>query len=164
MKNHAGLSISDPEQIVTQEIERIQKSADIIVLLTHMEKEKALNYLDKDGVDIVINGHISNETDTVDMKPIYKAEKVFVQPSPRGQKMGELHITLDEMGKITFEQDMVKLDSSINKDPEMLKLYQRYNDEVEAIFFESLTAKRNKDKVSVYAGDTVCKNCHSQPS
>ncbi|MDC1121904.1 multiheme c-type cytochrome [Nitrospinaceae bacterium] len=161
LKNHAGLSISDPEQIVTQEIERIQKSADIIVLLTHMEKEKALNYLDKDGVDIVINGHISNETDTVDMKPIYKAKKVFVQSSPRGQKMGELHITLDEMGKITFEQDMVKLDSSINKDPEMLKLYQRYNDEVEAIFFESLTAKRNKDKVSVYAGDTVCKNCHS---
>jgi 2',3'-cyclic-nucleotide 2'-phosphodiesterase (5'-nucleotidase family) len=161
LKNHAGLSIADPEQIVSQEIAGIQKSADIIVLLTHMEREKALKYLDKDGVDIVINGHIFNETDTVDMKPVYKAGKVFVQASPRGQKMGELHISLDEMGKIAFEQRMVKLDSSINKDPEMLKLYESYNDEVEAMFFESLAAKRNKDKISVYAGDTVCKTCHS---
>jgi len=160
LKNHAGLSIADPEQIVSQEIAGVKKSADIIVLLTHMEREKALKYLDKDGVDIVINGHISSETDTVDMKPVYKAGKVFVQASPRGQKMGELHITLDEMGKITFEQQMVRLDSSIKKDPEMLKLYESYNDKVEAIFFESLAAKRNKDKISVYAGDTVCKTCH----
>jgi hypothetical protein len=29
------------------------------------------------------------------------------------------------------------------------------------MFFESLAAKRNKDKVSVYAGDTACKTCHS---
>lgn len=161
LKNHTGLSIADPEQIVSQEIAGIEKSADIIVLLTHMEREKALKYLDKDGVDIVINGHISSETDTVDMKPVYKAGKVFVQASPRGQKMGELHITLDEMRKITFEQRMVRLDSSIKKDPEMLKLYESYNDEVEAMFFESLAAKRNKDKVLVYAGDTVCKTCHS---
>ena len=161
LKNHSGLSIANPEQIVSQKVTGIQKAADIIVLLTHMEKEKALKYLDKDGVDIVINGHISSETDTVDMKPVYKAGKVFVQASPRGQKMGELHITLDKVGEITFEQRMVKLDSSINKDPEMLKLYESYNDEVEAMFFESLAAKRNKNKVSVYAGDTVCKTCHS---
>ncbi len=161
LKNHSGLSIADPEQIVSQEIAGIQKSANIIVLLTHMKREKSLKYLDKDGVDIVINGHISSETDTVDMKPVYKAGKVFVQASPRGQKMGELHITLDQMGKITFEQRMVRLDSSIKKDPEMLKLYESYNDEVEAMFFESLVAKRNKDRVSVYAGDTVCKTCHS---
>jgi 2',3'-cyclic-nucleotide 2'-phosphodiesterase (5'-nucleotidase family) len=161
LKNHAGLSITDPDKIVSQEITEFQKSADIIVLLTHMEKEKALKYLDKNGVDIVINGHISTETDTVDMKPVYKAGKVFVQASPRGQKMGELHITLEETGKVTFEQRMVKLDSSIKEDPEMLKLYESYNDAVEAIFLESLSAKRNKDKVSVYAGDTVCKTCHS---
>jgi 2',3'-cyclic-nucleotide 2'-phosphodiesterase (5'-nucleotidase family) len=161
LKNHTGLSIADPEQIVSQEIAGIQKSADIVVLLTHMDREKALKYLDKEGVDIVINGHISTETDTVDMKPVYKAGKAFVQASPRGQKMGELHITLEETGKISFEQRMVKLDSSIKDDPEMLKLYESYNNEVEAMFFESLAAKRNKEKVSVYAGDTVCKTCHS---
>ena len=56
------------------------------------------------------------------MKPIYKNGKVFVQASPRGQKMGELRIKLDEMGKMSFEQRMVRLDSSIKGDLEMLKL------------------------------------------
>ncbi|MDC0206902.1 multiheme c-type cytochrome [Nitrospinae bacterium] len=162
LKNHVGLTIPDPDQIVSQEISRIKnsKSIDFLVLLTHMEKEKSLKYLEKDGVDLVINGHIFSETDNVDMKPINKVDKIFVQASPRGQKMGELHISIDEAGKVSFKHRMVRLDSSINNDPEMLKLYEIYNKKVEDIFFESLKTKRNKNKVSVYAGDTVCKNCH----
>jgi hypothetical protein len=162
LKNHAGLKIPNPDQVVSQEILRIKKSnsIDLIILLTHMEKEKALKYLNKEGVDIVINGHIANETDTVDMKPVYNAGKVFVQASPRGQKMGEMHVRIDGTGQMSFEQRMVKLDSGIKMDSEMVKLYESYNEKVEAIFFESLAAKRNKDKASVYAGDTVCKTCH----
>ena len=163
LKNHAGLNVPNPDEIVSKEIVQIQQSSsvDLIVLLTHMSKEKALKYMDKDGVDIIINGHIHSETDTVDMKPIYKNGKVFVQASPRGQKMGELRIKLDEMGKISFEQRMVRLDSSIKADLEMIKLYKKYNDQIEAMFFENLAAKRNKHKVAVYAGDVACKTCHS---
>lgn len=162
LNNHSGLRIPDPDQIVSQEVSRIQKSnsVDVIVLLTHMEREKAIKYLDKNGVDIVINGHIHSETDTVDMEPVYKNGKIFVQASPRGQKMGEIRISLNQMGKLSFEQRLVRLDSSIKNDPEMLKLYESYNDKIEVMFFESLAAKRNKDKVSIYAGDTVCKTCH----
>jgi len=162
LKNHTGLTIPDPDQIVSQEISRIKNShsIDFLILLTHMEKEKSLKYLEKDSVDLVINGHIFSETDTVDMKPVNKANKIFVQASPRGQKMGELRININEKGKISFKHQMVSLDSSIKNDPEMLKLYKNYNKKVEAMFFENLKAKRNKGKASVYAGDTVCKNCH----
>ena len=162
LKNHAGLKVPNPDEIVSKEIARIQKSSsvDLIVLLTHMSREKALKYMDKDGVDIIINGHIHSEMDTVDMKPIYKNGKVFVQASPRGQKMGELRIKLDGMGKVSFEQRMVRLDSSIKADPEMIKLYKKYNDQIEVMFFENLAAKRNKSKLSVYAGDVACKTCH----
>lgn len=159
LKNHTGLNMPDPHQIVLQELSRVG-SVDLIVLLTHMEREKALEFLDLDQVGIVINGHIFSETDVVDMKPVLKAGKIFVQASPRGQKMGEIHLTLDAKGKITFEQRMVRLDSAIKLDPEMVKLYEIYNEKVEAMFFESLATKRNKDKVLVYAGETVCKTCH----
>tara|TARA_B100001123_G_scaffold360471_1_gene416471 strand:- start:559 stop:1164 length:606 start_codon:yes stop_codon:yes gene_type:complete len=94
------------------------------------------------------------------MKPVKKVDKIFVQASPRGQKMGELHISIDKAGNISFKHRMVRLDSSINNDPEMLKLYESYNNKVEAMFFENLTTKRNRNKISVYAGDTVCKTCH----
>ena len=111
-------------------------------------------------MDIVINGHLNSETDTVDMKPVYKGEKIFVQASPRGQKMGEIKISLDGKARISFEHRMVRLDSSIKNDPEMVKLYESYNEKIEAMFFKSLAAKRNKDKASVFAGEAACKNCH----
>ena len=163
LKNHAGLKIPHPDPILSQEISRIRNSnsIDFLVLLTHMEKKKSLKYLKKNGVDIVINGHIFSETDIVDMKPIQEIDKIFLQASPRGQKMGELRLIINETGKVSFKHRMVRLDSSINNDPEMVKLYEAYNKKVEAMFFESLEAKRNKDKVSVYAGNTVCKNCHN---
>ena len=162
LNNHSGLKIPDPDQFVSREVSRIQESnPDLIVLLTHMDRKKALKFLDKKGVDIVINGHINSETDTVDMKPFYKDDKIFVQSSPRGQKMGEIKISLDEKQKISFEHRMVRLDSSIKNDPEMVKLYEIYNEKIEAIFFESLAAKRNKDKASVFAGEAACKTCHS---
>jgi len=162
LKNHPGLKIPDPDQMLSQEISRIRNSnsIDFLVLLTHMEKEKSLKYLKKNGVDLIINGHIFNETDIVDMKPVQKTDKIFLQASPRGQKMGELRLIIDEAGKISFKHRMVRLDSSIKNDPKMVKLYESYNEKIEAMFFEGLAAKRNKDKVSVYAGDTICKNCH----
>ena len=42
----------------------------------------------------------------------------------------------------------------------MVKLYEQYNEKVEAMFFETLASKRNRSKQSVYAGETVCKTCH----
>ena len=161
LKNHAGLKILDPDQFVSQEISKIQESnPDLTVLITHMDRKKAMKFLGKAGVDIVINGHIFDETDTVDMKPFYKNNKVFVQASPRGQKMGEIKVSLDQTGKISFEHRMVRLDSSIKNDPEMVKLYSSYNEKIEAMFFESLSTKRKKDKASVFAGEATCKTCH----
>ena len=40
---------------------------DLVVLLTHMEREKALTFLDVEGVDVIVNGHIEKDTDLIDM-------------------------------------------------------------------------------------------------
>ena len=39
---------------------------------------------------MVINGHIKKDSDIIDMTHIKRNGKIFVQPGPRGQKMGEL--------------------------------------------------------------------------
>jgi 2',3'-cyclic-nucleotide 2'-phosphodiesterase (5'-nucleotidase family) len=160
--DHVGLRIEDPKQTVRKLTTRMRKKEkpDLIVLLTHAKRETALAYLDLDGIDIVINGHIVTESDVIDMTPVWKKGKVFVQSSPRGQKMGELKVQVDSKGNKSIKQSMVKLDSSVKFDPEMVKLYKKYNEQVEAMFFEALADKRSKNKQSVYAGETVCKNCH----
>jgi len=87
---HIGLSIEDPKQTALNLITRMRetKKPDLIVLLTHAKRESALDYLNMEGVDIVINGHIDTESDAVDMTPVRKDGRLFVQSSPRGQKMG----------------------------------------------------------------------------
>jgi len=160
--NHAGLKIEDPKQTALNLIARMheKENPDLMVLLTHAERQAALEFLDLDGVDIVINGHIATESDVIDMEPVKKNGKLFVQSSPRGQKMGELRVQVDPEGSKSLSHNLVKLDSSIKFDPEMVKLYEQYNEKVEAMFFQTLTGKRNGRNKSVYAGDTLCKTCH----
>ncbi|MCH8209345.1 MAG: hypothetical protein IIA62_09895, partial [Nitrospinae bacterium] len=57
---------------------------DLVVLLSHMPREDGLKLLDLEGIDVVINGHIEGENDVIDMKPVRKDGKIFVQPGPRG--------------------------------------------------------------------------------
>ncbi len=160
--HHAGDQVQSPQAVVQSLVGQLKKdeNPDLIVLLTHMQRENARAYLDLAGVDVVVNGHIEKETDTIDMNPEIKDGKILVQPGPRGQKMGELKVTIGKDGKRSFEQKMVRLDSAIPFDPEMVKLYEQYNQEVEALFFESLTARRNKDKKKIYATEKVCQTCH----
>lgn len=161
--DHVGLDVTDPKQAVRNLITRMRKTEkpDLIVLLTHAEKQVALNYLKLDGVDIVINGHIVTESDVIDMVPVKRNGKLFVQSSPRGQKMGELRVQLDPEGNKSLSHRMVKLDSSVKSDPKMVELYEKYNEKVEAMFFETLAGKRSGRNKSVYAGDALCKTCHS---
>jgi 2',3'-cyclic-nucleotide 2'-phosphodiesterase (5'-nucleotidase family) len=160
--DHIGLKLTNPKQTAQKLITKMRETEnpDLIVLLTHAERQVALGYLDLDGVNVIINGHIVTEIDVIDLKPVRKNGKIFVQSSSRGQKMGELRIQFHPQGNKSLNHQLVKLDSSVKFDPEMVKLYERYNEEVEAMFFETLTNKRNNRNKSVYAGDTLCKTCH----
>ena len=111
-----------------------------------MKREKAISLLKLDGVDIIINGHIEKDTDIIDMAAVKKGRKIFIQPGPRGQKMGELTIHFDSLGKKSFKQRIVRLDSKIKFDPEMGKWYQKYNQEVEDLFFASIDARKKQHK------------------
>ena len=159
-----GLRIEDPlkalKTILPSLIEK--ERPDLTIALTHMKRKKALSLLDEDGLDIVVNGHIEKETDEIDMKPVQRSGKLFVQAGPRGQKIGEVFVERKPGGKLSFRHQMVKLDSRIQFDPEMVKLYKEYNGEIEKIFFETLSERRNKKRKKVYATDKTCRKCHAE--
>ena len=161
--DHVGLKVTDPKLTTLNLITHMQETEkpDLIVLLTHAKRQVALTFLDLDGVDIVINGHIATESDVIDMEPVRRNAKIFVQSSSRGQKMGELRVQFDPDANKSLNHHIVKLDSSVKFDPEMVKLYEKYNEKVESMFFETLAAKRSGRNKSVYGGDTLCRTCHS---
>jgi hypothetical protein len=161
-KDSSDIKVRGPLEVLNKLIDELKEKEKphLIVLLSHMKKEQGIKLLDVEGVNIVINGHIEDEEDIIDMKPVIKNGKVFVQPGPRGQKMGELKVTFDSDGKISFTHQMVKLDSHVKFDPEMVELYDKYNQKIEALFFASLAAKRKNKNSKVFATETTCAGCH----
>ena len=160
----SNTKLSDPLVALQHELDAARKSEslDLIVVLTHMPREKGISFLDLPGVDVVINGHIEKDTDIIDMTPVEKAGKIFVQPGPLGQKMGELRVRINPDGEKTFQQKMVRLGSKAPMDPEMTQLYDTYNTEVEELFMATLAAKRKQKQNRVYAKDQTCLTCHSK--
>ena len=159
-----GLKLVAPEEALKKVLPELirEENPDLIIAMTHMKKENALALLDSSKLDIIVNGHIEKETDTIDIRPVQRLEKLFVQAGPRGQKVGEIFINLEPNGKRTYRHQMIRLDSHIQFDPEMVELYGNYNREIEQVFLETLYARRNKSKIKVYATDAECKKCHAQ--
>jgi hypothetical protein len=161
-KDSSGIKVHNPIEVIKNLIDELREKEKphLIVVLSHMKKEDGIELLDVEGVDVVINGHIEDSEDIIDMKPVIKDGKAFVQPGPLGQKMGELKVTFDSEGKTSFTHQMVKLDSHVKFDPEMVELYDKYNQKIEALFFASLAAKRKNKNNKVFATDIVCSGCH----
>ena len=160
---YSGGRITSPKESAKKLISKLKESGnlDLIVLLTHMKRDKAISLLALDEIDVVVNGHMEKDTDLIDTTPVEQDGKIFIQPGPRGQKMGELTVRIDNAGNKLFKQRMVRLDSNIKFDPEMIKWYDKYNGEVEDLFFSSLDARKNQHKAKeVYASEQICLVCH----
>jgi 2',3'-cyclic-nucleotide 2'-phosphodiesterase (5'-nucleotidase family) len=160
----SNVKLNDPLAALQHELDTARKSEspDLTVILTHMPREKGISFLDLPGVDIVINGHIEKDSDLIDMTPVQKTGKIFVQPGPLGQKMGELRVRINPDGEKAYQQRMVRLGSKAPMDPEMTQLYDIYNTEVEKLFMATLAAKRKQKQNRVYATDQTCLTCHSK--
>ena len=160
----SNIKLSDPLKALQQQIDNARKSEspDLVVVLTHMRRDQGLKFLEVAGIDVVINGHIEKDSDLIDMIPVQRTGKIFVQPGPLGQKMGELRVRVYPDGKKTYQQKMVRLGSKAPIDPEMTQLYDAYNAEVEELFMATLAAKRQQKQNRVYATDQTCLTCHSK--
>jgi len=160
----SNVKLSDPVAALQQQLDavRTSESPDLVVVLTHMPRDKGMKFLEVAGVDIVINGHIETDNDIIDMVPVEKAGKIFVAPGPLGQKMGELRVRINSNGEKTFQQKMVRLGSKAQMDPEMTQLYDAYNAEVEELFMATLSAKRKQKQNQVYATEQTCLTCHAK--
>ena len=75
--------------------------------------------------------------------------------------MGELTVSIDSKGEKSFKQRIIRLDSNIKPDPEMIKWYEDYNKEVEGLFFASLGSRKSQHgKQKIYASEQACLTCH----
>ena len=133
------------------------EEVDIIVLLTHMEKNKAKDFLKYDEVDIVINGHL--EQAKLKINPEIEGKKIMVHPRDRGQYLGKITVVRNKENIQKITNEYIRLDLKI-KDNERLKVtYDKYEVETKQIFEKWLKDTKEAEK-RIFIDSIACKMCH----
>ncbi len=137
--------------------EKTGEEADIIVVLTHMDKEKAKYFLNYDDVDIVINGHLDRAK--LEINPEIEEKKIMVHPRDRGQYLGKISVVMKH-GKIhRISNEYVRLDTKIKDSEKLQATYDKYDEKTKYIFEKWLRDTKEAEK-RIFIDSIACKMCH----
>lgn len=89
---------------------------------------------------------------------------LVLEPGSRGMRLGQLHLILDEDGRIAeFEHAILSMPTDVADDQALLPWYAEYNAKVKQAYeAKSALRKAQASGESPYAGDQVCKTCHAE--
>lgn len=155
---HSGIEIYDYAKTLENILEDIKKEdIDFIILLTHSPVEMAKELLKKEGINIIINGHIDNLTPEDEI--IALKNKILAHPKERGQQIGRIDVFIENK-RVHIENSFIPLTSRFKDHPMLAALYDEYNKKVEKLFFESLKRKKAGYSAKNYVSEKPCKECH----
>jgi hypothetical protein len=155
------VDVTDPLAALSQRIPEASSQADLVVVLAHVGYDTAVEMAGNlTGVDIVIAAHGGLFTDG----PLPAGETVVAASGPRGEFLGRLDIEFGPDGSITrISGQRVTLDATVEDDPDLADLYQRYLDRMETAIDDILASipEENPPTGGAYVGQTACTGCHS---
>ena len=154
------LKVENPEIRLKKILRKLKTSgeADIVLLLTHMDKEKAKEIFKSYDIDILINGHLF-ESELI-VNPEIAGKKIMVHVRERGQYMRKISITIDKQKIKKISNEYIPLDRKINDSQLVQAIYDKYNDETKHLFMKWLLNKK-KDGKRVFISSVACKMCHN---
>lgn len=138
-----GLQIKDPEATLKEILPEVQSKADIIILLSHVGKERTRALIQNiPNIDVAIIGHEPG----VMLEPEMSGKTILVQNSLRGEFLGILDLTVGEKGRIqAHESRMEKIIQTTPADPEVVALIARFEEKKAAIDRAMMAEKRRQE-------------------
>ncbi len=137
--------------------EKTGEEVDIVVLLTHMDKDKAKYFLKHDDVDIVINGHLDGPK--LEINPEIEKKKIMVHPRDRGQFLGKISLVMKH-GKIqVISNEYIRLDPKIKDSEQLQATYDKYDEKTKRTFRKWLRDTKEAEK-RIFIDSIACKMCH----
>ncbi|MFH1278861.1 MAG: multiheme c-type cytochrome [Candidatus Eisenbacteria bacterium] len=157
-KDEHRLIIKDPAVVAREMVEELRPQVDLIVCLAHTGwlhgRDLARNV---SGIDLVIVGNGAN----VKPKPYVVNNIPLVMPGDEGEFLGVIDLYLDENKRVVEREGMSKeLDDSIEDDPVMADLVERYKLDLQQIGDEIVPATSQLD-VQKFLGAEACGECHT---
>lgn len=138
---------------------KAREKTDIIILLVHMEKEKAKELFNHKDIDIIINGHLSEEERIVE--PEISGTRIMVHARERGQFLGKITSIISNRKIQNISNEYIPLTPEIADSQLVQALYDTYNDETKQLFLKWLKGKKNVKNGPFITVDG-CKECHTE--
>ena len=159
-KGQTGTKIEDPGTKLAEILKELkaENNADIVLLLTHMQKDKAKELFNFGGVDIVINGHL-DEAELV-VNPEKSGNKIMVHVRERGQFLGMIKLSLKNHKIQNISNEYLPLTSKIHDSPLLQAIYNAHEEEIKQLFLKWLKDKK-KAKKGTFITAIACEKCHS---
>jgi len=125
-----GLTFLPIEAAVREQVEALRPRSDLIVVLSHLGKEKDIELAEAvEGIDVIVGGHSHDAIET----PIEAGGALIVQAGARARYAGRLDLAIDlDSGEIlSFEGRLIPADAqTVAPDPEAQALIDSWEAKV----------------------------------
>ena len=159
-KNMGDAITNNDTESLAKKLKKAKSKKQLTILSTTLSLKLAQRKLPLDDVDILL------------IKAKYEefgeAQKIgdmlVLQPGSRGMRMGKLNLTVSTNGELLkWKHEVIALPPEVGDAPRMDKWYNDYNAEVKADYEKNAAMRKKLESGdSPFAGEMVCKNCHSK--
>jgi len=152
--------VNDNHKALVKSIKDMKQQGNITVLLTTQDLETMQQQISLDNIDILL----VKSAYEVFGKPQKIKNTLVLQPGSRGMRVGHLELVIDENNHIkTWNEKIIPLIESIPDAPRLNAWYNQYNEKVKADYLRrTAIQKKKRSGKSDYAGEELCKNCHTK--
>lgn len=135
-------AFSDPFQTAADLVPKLQKEADLVVLLSQMSTADTQQLVKQvDGIDAALFGHLSPWVERC-TRVSGEEGTVLNQTGTRGQYLGHLVMIVDPDGNlIDFGSKNTLMDATVEKDPELAETVAEVEKQTKAIREEARQAR-----------------------
>ncbi len=157
----AGLRLEDPVVVLTDLVDSLEKTTDLIVLLAHSdlaESEALVSAFPQ--IDVVISGH---EGEELHEDPVFVENTVLLNTGTKGKALGQLDIRWHTDRAVSdYEFQALSLSERLPDSPRMIELLTLYQQMLTA---EKLSVDLEREPPAtggMYVGSASCKGCHAE--
>ena len=157
----ANLRLENPTAVLTDLVEKLDQTADLIVLLAHADLAESETLASAfPQIDVIISGH---EQEELQEDPVFVEKTMLLNTGTKGKAVGQLDIRWSDDRAVTdYEFQALSLSERLPDSLRMIELLTLYQQMLTA---ENLSANLEREPPGtggMYAGSASCKGCHPE--
>ncbi len=157
----ADLRLENPVAVLTDLVDSLEETADLIVLLTHADLAESKRLAAAfPQIDVVVSGH---EGEELQEEPVFVKETVLLNTGTKGKVVGQLDIRWsDDRTGPDYEFQALSLSEHLPDSPRMIELLTLYQQMLTAGNLSEELEREPPATGGVYVGSASCKGCHAE--